>query len=101
MLAFIILTSICAVLMFRSGYVEYQYYKSVRTLEPQAWATLGSPRFLNIPVAFVSKKNAVVLNSISNETVRDLARKHRFAGILFLVYVVIILVGCIFYFRVV
>jgi len=33
--------------MLRSGLAEYQYYQSVKTLEPQIWEQLGSPKWLN------------------------------------------------------
>ena len=50
-----------AFLALRSVRADYRYYKAVQTLEPAIWAQLGSPRFLRIPVAFVSSKGVVLL----------------------------------------
>jgi hypothetical protein len=63
------LISIWLFLMVRSALAEYQYYKSVRTLEPTTWQQLGSPRFLKVPFVFVSSKGAALLKDISNESV--------------------------------
>jgi hypothetical protein len=86
--------------MLRSGIVEYQYYQSVKTLEPDIWQKLGSPKFINIPFVFVSPKGSKLLRQVSNETVCELAIKHRQAGIQFLVFVVLVLIGSIVYFKI-
>lgn len=91
--------AVWAFLALRSVRADYRYYKAVQTLEPAIWAQLGSPRFLRIPVAFVSSKGVVLLKSITNEHVLALARKHRQAGIQFIAYLVIVLVGATAYFR--
>ena len=100
MLMFIALVSIWCLLMLRSGIAEYRYYQSVKTLEPAVWAQLGSPRYLKIPMVFVSPKGTTLLRGITNRTVRDYARKHRQAGIQFLSYVVLLLIASIVYFKV-
>ena len=86
--------------MVRSAMAEYQYYQSVRTLEPSIWQQLGSPRFLKVPFVFVSSKGAALLKDISNESVKEYARKHRLAGIQFLSYVVIVIVSSTIYFKI-
>ena len=95
----IILLLIWLALGLCSGLAEYRYYQSVRTLETQIWEELGSPKYLKIPVVFVSPKGAKLLQSISNETVRCLALQHRKAGIQFLTYVVLVLLLAIVYFK--
>jgi hypothetical protein len=95
----IILLLIWLALGLRSGLAEYRYYQSVRTLEPQIWEKLGSPKYLKIPMVFVSPKGAKLLQSISNETVRRLALQHRKAGVQFLTYVVLVLLLAIVYFK--
>lgn len=67
--------------MLRSGVAEYQYYQSVRTLGPEIWEKLGSPRFLKIPLVFVSPAGPKLLRSVTNKTVVKLARQHRQVGI--------------------
>ena len=96
----IVLVSLWALLMLRSGVVEYKYYQSVKTLEPDIWEKLGSPKFLKIPFVFVSPKGSKLLREISNKTVSELAIKHRQAGIQFLAYVVLVLVVSIVYFKI-
>jgi hypothetical protein len=91
--------AVWAFLALRSVRSDYRYYKAVQTLEPGIWAQLGSPRFLRIPVAFVSSKGVILLKSITNEHILALARKHRQAGIQFIAYLVIVLVGATAYFR--
>ena len=95
----IILFLIFLALSLRSGLAEYRYYQSVRALEPQIWEELGSPKYLKIPMVFVSPKGAKLLQSISNETVRRLALQHRKAGVQFLTYVVLVLLLAIVYFK--
>ena len=97
---FIVLVSIWALLMLRSGIVEYKYYQSVKTFEPDIWQKLGSPKFIKIPFVFVSPKGAKLLREVSNKTVCELAIKHRQAGIQFLAYVVLVLVISIVYFKI-
>jgi hypothetical protein len=97
---FIVLVSIWALLMLRSGIVEYKYYQSVKTFEPDIWLKLGSPRFIKIPFVFVSPKGAKLLQEVSNKTVCELAIKHRQVGIQFLAYVVLVLVVSIVYFKI-
>ena len=91
--------AVWAFLALRSVRADYRYYKAVQTLEPAIWAQLGSPRFLRIPVAFVSSKGVVLLKSITNEHIAALARKHRQACIQFIAYLVIVLVGSTVYFS--
>ena len=86
--------------MCRSGIVEYKYYQSVKTLEPDIWKKLGAPRFLNIPLVFVSPKGSRLLQGVTHKTVCDLAIKHRQVGIQFLVYVVLVLAVSIVYFKI-
>jgi membrane protease YdiL (CAAX protease family) len=95
----IILIAIWALLMLRSTYAEYQYYQAVKNLEPEIWAQLGSPRFLKIPMVFVSSKNAKLLAKITNKKVIELKNQHRKAGIHFLVYVVLVIGFSIIYFT--
>ncbi|WP_281557504.1 hypothetical protein [Thalassomonas sp. RHCl1] len=100
MLISIVLISIWALLMFRSGVAEYKYYQSVKTLEPEIWEKLGSPKFLKIPLVFISPKGSKLLRGISNNAICELAHRHRQAGIQFLSYVVLVLVVSIVYFKV-
>ena len=100
MLVSIVLVSIWAFLMFRSGVAEYKYYQSVKTLEPKVWEQLGSPKHFKIPIVFVSSKGSKLLRGISNETVCEFANKHRQAGIQFLAYVAFVLVASIMYFKI-
>jgi|TARA_B110000438_G_scaffold266660_1_gene280908 hypothetical protein len=95
----IIVVLIWLALGLRSGLAEYRYYQSVRTLEPQIWEELASPKFLKIPMVFVSPKGAKLLQSIPNETVRRLGLQHRKAGVQFLTYVVLVLLLAIVYFK--
>jgi len=99
MLAFVVI-SIWAVLMFRSGFAEYKYYQSVKTLEPEVWQQLGSPKYLKIPMVFVSSTGLKRLKIITNKTVCENAKNHRKAGFHFLIYVMLVLVGSIVYFKV-
>ena len=99
MIIAIILGVIWLILMLRSGIVEFKYYQSVKTLEPDIWSQLGSPAFLKVPVVFVSPHGAALLKRATNETVRNLAIKHRQAGLLFIAYVSLVLVGLIVYFK--
>jgi len=98
MLAFVVI-SIWAVFMFRSGFAEYKYYQSVKTLEPEVWQKLGSPKYLKIPMVFVSSSGLKLLKNITNKTVCENAKKHRQAGIHFLLYVTLILMGSIVFFK--
>lgn len=91
--------SIWLFLMLRAIVAEYQYYQSVKVLESGIWEQLGSPRWLKIPMVFISPKNAVLLSGISNQAVRARAKKHRQAGIVFIAYVTVILLGSIVYFK--
>ncbi|TKB44559.1 hypothetical protein [Thalassotalea mangrovi] len=95
----IILGTIWLVLMLRSGLVEYKYYQSVKNLEPDIWNQLGSPVYLKIPMVFVSAKGAALLKEATNATVLALAAKHRQAGIQFVCYVMLVLIGAIAYFK--
>ena len=85
------------VLMLRSGLAEYQYYQSVKTLEPQIWEQLGSPKWLKIPMAFISPKNEILLKGIANETIQLRALNHRRAGRQFLIFIVLALILAISY----
>ena len=85
------------VLMLRSGLAEYQYYQSVKTLEPQIWEQLGSPKWLTIPIVFISPKNEKLLKGIANETIQLRALNHRRAGRQFLIFIVLALILAIGY----
>ncbi|MEW6997380.1 hypothetical protein AADZ86_06730 [Colwelliaceae bacterium BS250] len=99
MLISVVIISIWALLMLRSGVAEYKYYQSVKTLEPEVWKDLGSPTFIKIPLVFVSSKGLKLLRGISNKTVCRLASKNRQAGIQFLAYVLLVLVVSIVYLK--
>jgi hypothetical protein len=100
MIISIVLVLIWASLMLRSGVAEYQYYQSVRTLEPEIWEKLGSPRFLKVPLVFVSPAGSKLLRRVTNKTVVKLARQHRQAGIQFVLYVVLVLATSIVFFKI-
>ena len=97
MLILPLLLLIWFVLMLRSGLAEYQYYQSVKTLEPQIWEQLGSPKWLKIPMAFISPKNEILLKGIANETIQLRALNHRQAGRQFLIFIVLALILAIGY----
>jgi hypothetical protein len=99
MLVSIFLVTVWAFLMVRSAMAEYKYYQAVKSLEPEIWAQLGSPSFLKVPIVFVSLKGAKLLGGASNKTVRELAIKHRQAGMQFLSYVTLVLILSIVYFK--
>lgn len=101
MLILIVLVAIWGGLMLRSVMAEYKYYQSVKTLEPEIWQRLGSPKFLKIPIVFVSAKGVKALRGVTNNVVCELANRHRKAGILFLGYILLVLVSSIVYFKVV
>lgn len=94
-----LLVVIWMILMLRSAFAEYNYYQSVKTLEPDVWQQLGSPRYLKIPMVFVSSTGLKLLKSIRNTTVHENAKKHRQAGIHFLSYIIFVLSGSIIYFK--
>ena len=100
MIIFVILVLIWAFLMLRSGVAEYQYYQSVRTHEPEIWGKLGSPKFLKIPLVFVSPKGSKLLRRVTSKTVCKFGSQHRLAGIQFLSYVVLVLAASIVYFKI-
>jgi hypothetical protein len=87
--------------MLRSGLAEYQYYQSVKTLEPQIWEQLGSPKWLTIPIVFISPKNENLLKGIANETIQLRALNHRRAGRQFLIFIVLALILAIGYLNLV
>ena len=97
MLILPLLLLIWFVLMLRSGLAEYQYYQSVKTLEPQIWEQLGSPKWLKILMAFISPKNEILLKGIANETIQLRALNHRRAGRQFLIFIVLALILAISY----
>ena len=74
MVVSIILGIIWALLMWRSVVCEYRYYAAVKLLEPDVWHQLGSPSWIKAPMVFVSPRGAQLLDGISHETVRGLAR---------------------------
>lgn len=96
----IVIISIWGLLMFRSVIAEYKYYQSVKTLEPEIWKQLGSPKYLKIPIVFVSSKASKLLSGISNKTVCELGNKHRQARNVFLSYVVLVLATAVVYFKI-
>lgn len=95
-----VLLTIWVLLMLYSSVIEYRYYQAVRIYEPNIWQQLGSPSYLKIPFAFISPKGSILLKEISNETVLELAKKHRISGGLFLAYVIVVLVTSIVYFKI-
>lgn len=95
-----ILVTLWALLMLRSGIAEYRYYQAVKTFEPEVWEKLGSPERLKIPFVFISAKGSKILRGISNQAVCEFSTKHRQAGIQFLSYVILVLVGSIVYFKI-
>ena len=97
MLILPLLLLIWFVLMLRSGLAEYQYYQSVKTLEPQIWVQLGSPKWLTIPIVFISPKNEKLLKGIAIETIQLRALYHRQAGRQFLIFIVLALILAIGY----
>ena len=97
MLILPLLLLIWLVLMLLSGLAEYQYYQSVKTLEPQIWEQLGSPKWLKIPMVFISPKNEILLKGIANETIQLRALNHRRAGRQFLIFIVLALILAISY----
>jgi hypothetical protein len=97
---FMVLVFTWALLMLRSGIVEYKYYQSVKAFEPDIWQKLGSPKFIKIPFVFVSPKGLTLLREVSNKTVCELAIKHRQFGIQFLIYIMLVLVVSIVYFNI-
>ena len=101
MLILPLLLLIWFVLMLRSGLAEYQYYQSVKTLEPQIWEQLGSPKWLTIPIVFISPKNENLLKGIANETIQLRALNHRRAGSQFLIFIVLALILAIGYLNLV
>jgi hypothetical protein len=85
--------------MLRSSIAECKYYQAVRTLEPDVWDQLGSPRFLNIPLVFLSSQGLRLLQGISNEKICLLAKKNKQVRFQFLSYVILV-IGCsIVYFK--
>lgn len=99
MLITISLFCVWVVLMLYSGITEFRYYQSVKTLEPALWQQLGAPRYLRVPMVFVSPSGVKLLKTATNKTVIELAHKHRQAGLLFLAYVVTVLLVAIIYFK--
>lgn len=91
--------TVLLVLFLRSIRAEYQYYQGVKSLEPQLWSQLGSPRFLQVPLAFLSSSNKALLNSMSNPIVQKLAANHRRSGLQFLVCLATILLASTVYFK--
>ena len=96
---FITLVSIWAVLMIYSALTEMKYYQAVKTFEPKVWESLGTPSFFKTPLIFLNSKNKQILAGITNETIQCLSAKNRHARFLFLSYVVLVLAGCIIYFK--
>ena len=94
-----ILIFIWVFLMVRSVLTEYQYYQSVKTLEPNIWAELGYPTFIRVPIVFVSPRGSQLLKKVANPEVQMLARKHRTTGIQFVSYVGVVLLSSILYFN--
>ncbi|MFT5789883.1 MAG: hypothetical protein ACI8SJ_002004 [Shewanella sp.] len=94
-----ILVSIWAVLMLRSVIAEYQYYNAVKTLEPQIWQELGTPRTLKIPIVFLSAKGSARLQEITHETIELKAKAHRQARVQLLAYIALVLVFSTLYFK--
>jgi hypothetical protein len=85
--------------MLRSGIAEFKYYQAIKLHAPEVWKELGSLKYLNIPLAFLSSKGSVLLQEITNETVCKLATNYRQTGIQFLIYIVLVLALSIIYFK--
>jgi len=98
-LILVTLVSVWALLMLRSVMAEYAYYQSVKTREPQIWQQLGAPRFLKVPMVFVSSKGTQLLQQVTDAIVRENALKHHRAGKQFLFYIVAVLVLGIVYLK--
>lgn len=98
---FSILVTIWVILMLYASIIEYKYYQAVKLHEPDVWQQLGSPKYLNVPLVFVSPKGSKLIKTISNEVVRELAKKHRQTGVLFVAYVISVLIISIVYFKMV
>ena len=99
MMVFTILFSVWLFLLLRSAFAEYKYYQSVKTLEPHIWQQLGAPKYLNVPIVFVSSKGVKLLRGATNKEVCEHAKNHRKTGIQFLVYIVLVLVVSTVYFK--
>lgn len=99
MVIFIVLFSIWALLLIRTIFVEYKYYQLVKTLEPEVWQQLGAPKFIKIPIVFVSPKGVKILKTVTHPKACHYAIKHRQAGVQFLFYVVLVLVVSTLYFK--
>lgn len=95
------LLTVWAFLMVRACVAEYKYYQSVKTLEPQIWIQLGSPSLISSPITFITPAGSKRLAGVTNLTVKQLAYQHRLAGIQFLGFVAMVLVGSIVYFKIV
>ncbi|MCL2913516.1 hypothetical protein L2725_06900 [Shewanella corallii] len=87
------------VLMVRASLTEYRYWQVVRHYEPEIWEKLGRPRMYQMPLVFLSSKNAKLLQSSRHEQVQRMSARHRLTGIQFLSYVVLMLVCSISYFK--
>ncbi|MFT7259408.1 MAG: hypothetical protein ACI9MS_001266 [Glaciecola sp.] len=99
MFTFLVLAAIWLFLMLRSSIAEYKYYQAVKTLQPDVWEQLGSPRFLKIPLVFLSSEGLRLLQGISNEKICLLAKKNKQVRFQFLSYVILVIGFSIVYFK--
>ena len=99
MIAFLLLTTIWMLLMWRSVSAEFRYYAAVKSLAPEIWLALGAPRWFKLPLVFASKRGIRLLDGIANERLRVLAGRHRLAARIFLGYTVCLLAGAIAYLK--
>lgn len=87
------------VLMLRASVTEYRYWQVVRHYEPGIWKQLGSPRLYQMPLVFLSSRNAELLRSSTHEQVLRMAARHKLTGIQFLSYVVLLIACSTAYFK--
>ena len=85
--------------MARAVIAEYKYYQVVKMFEPEIWQALGQPKFLMIPIMFVSGDGLNHLKGATDKRVCRLAIKHRQAGKLFIFYVVFVLLASVVFFK--
>ena len=87
-------------LMLRACFAEYRYYRAVVTHEPEVWAKLGAPNHWLAPFLFlVTPGRKRLLDSVDNPQVLALKRRFKFAGRIFLAYVVALLLSSIAFFK--
>lgn len=86
-------------LLIWASVAEYKYYQAVKLHEPQIWEQLATVNWLKLPMMFLSPKGKALIDTIEDEHIILLGKKHRRAGIVFLTYVVLVIVISIIYFK--